>query len=145
MCPNAPNTDTTALATQLHRPIVISGPSGSGKSTILKRLFAAHPDTFGFSVSRSSPLSFPVIYSHSRLQRLLSSSSHQVYHRYNARSPPRRAKRARIQLHDENKVSRASGPEWIHRTRAIRRKSLRDEHQSRRGCGREGEDLCLRH
>ncbi|KAL8656214.1 MAG: hypothetical protein Q9210_000409 [Variospora velana] len=39
-------------ATQLHRPIVISGPSGSGKSTILKRLFAAHPDTFGFSISR---------------------------------------------------------------------------------------------
>lgn len=32
---------------------MISGPSGSGKSTILKRLFAAHPDTFGFSVSRS--------------------------------------------------------------------------------------------
>ena len=40
-------------AAQKHRPIVISGPSGSGKSTILKRLFAAHPDTFGFSISRS--------------------------------------------------------------------------------------------
>ncbi|KAL8967570.1 MAG: hypothetical protein Q9183_002857 [Haloplaca sp. 2 TL-2023] len=41
-------------ATQLHRPIVISGPSGSGKSTILKRLFAAHRDTFGFSVSHTT-------------------------------------------------------------------------------------------
>lgn len=36
------------------RPIVISGPSGSGKSTILKRLFAAHPETFGFSVSHTT-------------------------------------------------------------------------------------------
>ncbi|KAF6238190.1 hypothetical protein HO173_003824 [Letharia columbiana] len=43
-----------ALATQIHRPIVISGPSGSGKSTILKRLFADHPDTFGFSVSHTT-------------------------------------------------------------------------------------------
>ena len=34
------------------RPIVISGPSGAGKSTLLKRLFADHPDLFGFSVSR---------------------------------------------------------------------------------------------
>ncbi|CAO1600828.1 guanylate kinase [Xanthoria calcicola] len=41
-------------ATQLHRPVVISGPSGTGKSTILKRLFAAHPDTFGFSVSHTT-------------------------------------------------------------------------------------------
>ncbi|KAL8874160.1 MAG: hypothetical protein Q9174_000465 [Haloplaca sp. 1 TL-2023] len=41
-------------ATQIHRPIVVSGPSGSGKSTILKRLFAAHPDTFGFSVSHTT-------------------------------------------------------------------------------------------
>ncbi|KAG6994035.1 septinsspn2 [Physcia stellaris] len=41
-------------ATQNHRPIVISGPSGSGKSTILKRLFADHPDTFGFSVSHTT-------------------------------------------------------------------------------------------
>ncbi|CAF9931929.1 MAG: hypothetical protein HETSPECPRED_008220 [Heterodermia speciosa] len=41
-------------ATQKHRPIVISGPSGSGKSTILERLFASHPDTFGFSVSHTT-------------------------------------------------------------------------------------------
>ncbi|KAL8693689.1 MAG: hypothetical protein Q9218_001546 [Villophora microphyllina] len=41
-------------ATQLHRPVVISGPSGTGKSTILRRLFAAHPDTFGFSVSHTT-------------------------------------------------------------------------------------------
>ncbi|KAL8822023.1 MAG: hypothetical protein Q9223_000014 [Gallowayella weberi] len=51
----------TPTATQLHRPIVIFGPSGAGKSTILKRLFAAHPSKFGFSVSRelSPPLSSP--------------------------------------------------------------------------------------
>ncbi|KAI9797826.1 MAG: hypothetical protein M1833_005329, partial [Piccolia ochrophora] len=36
------------------RPIVISGPSGTGKSTILKKLFGAHPDTFGFSVSHTT-------------------------------------------------------------------------------------------
>ncbi|KAL9011658.1 MAG: hypothetical protein Q9173_003518 [Seirophora scorigena] len=46
-------------ATQLPRPVVISGPSGSGKSTILKRLFAAHPDTFGFSVSHTTRLPRP--------------------------------------------------------------------------------------
>lgn len=34
------------------RPLVISGPSGVGKSTLLRRLFTAHPDAFGFSVSR---------------------------------------------------------------------------------------------
>ncbi|KAI4190841.1 MAG: hypothetical protein L6R41_000536 [Letrouitia leprolyta] len=59
MAPAAPystNVHLTSvpLATQLHRPIVISGPSGSGKSTILKRLFAAHPDTFGFSISHTT-------------------------------------------------------------------------------------------
>ncbi|KAL8674246.1 MAG: hypothetical protein Q9168_001313 [Polycauliona sp. 1 TL-2023] len=43
--------DTT---TQLHRPIVVSGPSGSGKSTVLKRLFTAHPNIFGFSVSHTT-------------------------------------------------------------------------------------------
>jgi guanylate kinase len=36
------------------RPIVISGPSGSGKSTILKRLFAAHPDVYQFSISHTT-------------------------------------------------------------------------------------------
>ncbi|KAI9756355.1 MAG: guanylate kinase [Lichina confinis] len=36
------------------RPIVISGPSGAGKSTLLKRLFADHPDLFGFSVSHTT-------------------------------------------------------------------------------------------
>ncbi|MCJ1299059.1 hypothetical protein MMC08_001850 [Hypocenomyce scalaris] len=41
-------------ATQKNRPVVISGPSGAGKSTLLKRLFGAHPDTFGFSVSHTT-------------------------------------------------------------------------------------------
>ncbi|EDK45684.1 guanylate kinase [Lodderomyces elongisporus NRRL YB-4239] len=36
------------------RPVVISGPSGTGKSTLLKKLFAEHPDTFGFSVSNTT-------------------------------------------------------------------------------------------
>lgn len=33
------------------RPVVFSGPSGTGKSTLIKKLFASHPDLFGFSVS----------------------------------------------------------------------------------------------
>lgn len=36
------------------RSIVFSGPSGTGKSTLLKKLFAAHPDLFGFSVSHTT-------------------------------------------------------------------------------------------
>ncbi|RMZ77356.1 hypothetical protein DV737_g4406, partial [Chaetothyriales sp. CBS 132003] len=36
------------------RPIVFTGPSGTGKSTLIKRLFAAHPDLFGFSVSHTT-------------------------------------------------------------------------------------------
>ncbi|KAH9946540.1 guanylate kinase [Amylocystis lapponica] len=36
------------------RPLVISGPSGVGKSTLLQRLFAEHPDNFGFSVSHTT-------------------------------------------------------------------------------------------
>ncbi|KAL9062041.1 MAG: hypothetical protein Q9157_009216, partial [Trypethelium eluteriae] len=36
------------------RPIIISGPSGTGKSTLIQRLFAAHPDTFRFSISHTT-------------------------------------------------------------------------------------------
>lgn len=36
------------------RPIVFSGPSGTGKSTLLKKLFTAHPELFGFSVSHTT-------------------------------------------------------------------------------------------
>ncbi|KAL7273263.1 guanylate kinase [Rhizina undulata] len=35
-------------------PVVVSGPSGTGKSTLLSRLFANHPDSFGFSVSHTT-------------------------------------------------------------------------------------------
>lgn len=34
--------------------MVISGPSGAGKSTLLKKLFAAHPGRFGFSISHTT-------------------------------------------------------------------------------------------
>ncbi|RMZ84220.1 hypothetical protein DV738_g646, partial [Chaetothyriales sp. CBS 135597] len=44
---------TTSEATNF-RPVVFSGPSGTGKSTLIKRLFAAHPDLFGFSVSHTT-------------------------------------------------------------------------------------------
>ena len=36
------------------RPVVFSGPSGTGKSTLIKKLFAKHPDLFGFSVSHTT-------------------------------------------------------------------------------------------
>ncbi|KAJ1727585.1 guanylate kinase [Coemansia biformis] len=36
------------------RPVVVFGPSGTGKSTLLKRLFAEHPQEFGFSVSNTT-------------------------------------------------------------------------------------------
>ncbi|KAL9084198.1 MAG: hypothetical protein Q9165_008184 [Trypethelium subeluteriae] len=36
------------------RPIIISGPSGTGKSTLIQKLFAAHPDTFRFSISHTT-------------------------------------------------------------------------------------------
>lgn len=42
----------------LHRPLVVFGPSGVGKGTLLARLFAEFSDTFAFSVSRMSLLSF---------------------------------------------------------------------------------------
>ncbi|KAI9827032.1 MAG: guanylate kinase [Phylliscum demangeonii] len=45
---------SSASHAHLPRPVVISGPSGAGKSTLLKRLFAEHPDTFGFSVSHTT-------------------------------------------------------------------------------------------
>lgn len=44
----------TPTSTDERRPIVFSGPSGTGKSTLIKRLFANHPDLFGFSVSHTT-------------------------------------------------------------------------------------------
>jgi len=36
------------------RPVVISGPSGVGKGTLCQKLFDAHPDTFGLTVSHTT-------------------------------------------------------------------------------------------
>lgn len=36
------------------RPLVVCGPSGTGKSTLLKKLFADHPEMFGFSISHTT-------------------------------------------------------------------------------------------
>ena len=49
-----PFTMATAAAADPTRPIVFTGPSGTGKSTLIKRLFAKHPDLFGFSVSHTT-------------------------------------------------------------------------------------------
>lgn len=38
----------------MERPLVVCGPSGTGKSTLLTKLFASHPETFGFSVSHTT-------------------------------------------------------------------------------------------
>ncbi|KAI5809598.1 guanylate kinase [Peziza echinospora] len=45
------STDKQSLTKPL---VVVSGPSGAGKSTLLTRLFAEHPDTFGFSISHTT-------------------------------------------------------------------------------------------
>lgn len=55
----APTTPATTTATSdpeadSMRPIVFSGPSGTGKSTLIHKLFARHPDLFGFSVSHTT-------------------------------------------------------------------------------------------
>jgi len=49
-----PTTTMSSAETNPPQPIVISGPSGTGKSTLLKRLFAAHPQKFMFSVSHTT-------------------------------------------------------------------------------------------
>jgi len=60
MAPAPPPTPTPTANTAAHtlpanpRPVVLSGPSGTGKSTLLGRLLAAHPATFGFSVSHTT-------------------------------------------------------------------------------------------
>lgn len=36
------------------RVIVFCGPSGVGKGTMIKKLFEAYPNTFGFSVSHTT-------------------------------------------------------------------------------------------
>jgi GTP-binding protein EngB required for normal cell division len=41
-----------SMAPVKQRCVVLFGPSGVGKSTLIKKLFAEHPDSFGFSVSR---------------------------------------------------------------------------------------------
>jgi guanylate kinase len=46
----APSNNTS----QSPRPIVFTGPSGTGKSTLITKLFTAHPDLFGFSVSHTT-------------------------------------------------------------------------------------------
>lgn len=43
-----------SAALQDLRPIVVSGPSGVGKGTLVQRLFDAHPDTFGFTISHTT-------------------------------------------------------------------------------------------
>jgi len=47
-------TGAKEATTESARPIVFSGPSGTGKSTLINRLFAKHPDLFGFSVSHTT-------------------------------------------------------------------------------------------
>lgn len=49
-----PKMAPTSEAVEELRPIVFSGPSGTGKSTLIKRLFALHPNLFGFSVSHTT-------------------------------------------------------------------------------------------
>jgi guanylate kinase len=44
----------TINTVRLNQPLVVCGPSGTGKSTLLNKLFAAHPDKFGFSISHTT-------------------------------------------------------------------------------------------